>query len=222
MTITATLIYRFTYENPFSYSKWDEGRGYIFKDERRKYIWKTTGHGMQDKNKESVKCVIGNKYSFEATEKGVITYKDEEETVLIRCKNFECVAEKEYAPVKKGITKAEQMATLKEGDQIITMDYARYKKHYSDCEKVVGSYVAFGCGEGGEQYIDVIVRAGRMKNSGVRGKSYGYYRFETPEGEYIDLKAISEETASRRVPEGSKLVGEGYSIGHNTYRIEMF
>lgn len=54
---------------------------------------------------------------------------------------------------------------LPDGDRH-TMRYSAYKKHYSDCKTVPGTY------DKDLKTIDVIVPEGRMKPSGVRGKRY--------------------------------------------------
>ncbi len=47
-----------------------------------------------------------------------------------------------------------------------TMRYSQYKKHYSDCKTVPGSY------DRRFKTIDVIVPEGRMKPSGTRGERF--------------------------------------------------
>lgn len=46
------------------------------------------------------------------------------------------------------------------------MKYSRYKKSYSDCETIHGTY------DKETKTIGVVIPDGRMKNSGVRGQSY--------------------------------------------------
>lgn len=82
---------------------------------------------------------------------------------------------------------------------IETMLYRRYKKHYSDCETIPGTY--------DETYktIKVIVPDGRMKPSGVRGQSFRYLEFtgtEIKTGRAVRcvIKAISVENARKRLP----------------------
>ena len=76
------------------------------------------------------------------------------------------------------------------------MKYRQYKKHYADCETVAGSY-----DDGGGHYeatIDVIIRNGRLKASGVRGKFYRGYQMQNESGEMVTYRAVSEENALRR------------------------
>lgn len=53
---------------------------------------------------------------------------------------------------------------------IIRMRYRDYKNHYADCKTVEGSYSATS------KMIKVIIPEGRMKPSGVRGKSFMEYQ----------------------------------------------
>lgn len=55
---------------------------------------------------------------------------------------------------------------------IETMLYRRYKQHFSDCETIIGSY------NKELKTIDVIIPEGRMKKSGVRGRTFHYMEFE--------------------------------------------
>lgn len=74
--------------------------------------------------------------------------------------------------------------------------YSRYKKHYSDCEKVSGSY------DENTKTIEILIPEGRMKPSGTRGERYSYFRIKVVyEGkEYeIPAKAISYENALKQV-----------------------
>lgn len=63
------------------------------------------------------------------------------------------------------------------------MPYRQYKAHYSDCETIIGSYKEY-VHEYGHRYeyspatIKVIIRDGRLKASGVRGKHFSNYWIE--------------------------------------------
>lgn len=205
MTITAKLIKRIEMDNPFSYSKWDVIYLNVFADaDGYKYIWKTSTTPIFEKS-NVFRC--GNTFTFDATFKERKEYKGEIETVVTRCKNFVLVDE--YKPVpKKRITAEEQLATLKDGDTVIRMAYARYKKHYSDCETVVDSFETLYGWDGIERkVIKVIIRDGRMVASGTRGKEFAYYRFQSPAGPYVDIKAITLENAIKRAPKDSVYIG---------------
>lgn len=83
--------------------------------------------------------------------------------------------------------------------EVIRMKYKSYKERYGDCETVCGSY------DKTNKTIEVMIPDGRMKNSGVRGKSYGYYHFDGVENEtnrkvQITIKAVSVENAIKKLP----------------------
>ncbi len=82
--------------------------------------------------------------------------------------------------------------------QRIRMKYRDYKQHYADCE-TLGDY------DKSDKTITVLVPDGRMKKSGVRGQTYRYITFRgvekaTGRPVRITLKAISVETAKKRLP----------------------
>ena len=68
-----------------------------------------------------------------------------------------------------------QLASLKDGDTILTMTYKNYKEHYSDCELLANSYCEKDTIYGRVASIKVIVRNGRLKKSGVRGEHFYDY-----------------------------------------------
>ena len=76
-----------------------------------------------------------------------------------------------------------------------TMTYSRYKKHYSDCETVSGSY------DKATKTIVVIIPAERMKKSGVRGQHFsGYELYCIDNGRKcaISYRAVSLENARKQ------------------------
>lgn len=80
-----------------------------------------------------------------------------------------------------------------------TMLYRRYKQHFSDCEIIAGSY------DKELKTIDVIIPEGRMKKSGVRGKTFHYMEFKGVEiatGRKVrcTVKATCVENAIKRLP----------------------
>lgn len=80
--------------------------------------------------------------------------------------------------------------------KIETMKYSRYKKHYSDCETIKGSYNKYS------RTIDVIIPEGRMKASGVRGQQFNGYEFEftNSEGTFkTTYRAVCKENAIKRL-----------------------
>lgn len=150
---------------------------YKMTDESDKvYVWKTTSWlALNDKpiNRGSIIVIT-------ASIKGEAEYKGEKQIELTRVKVKEVIevgktweqiqAEKEQTRKAK---RAEQMASLKGNDFIWTMPYKQYKERYADCETVIDSFVRprFGV-----SHIDVIIREGRLKASGVRGKHFHSYR----------------------------------------------
>ena len=121
-------------------------------------------------------------------------------------KNFEekKIEEERKKEEERENKKKAQLESIKEDDIVWTMNYSRYKKFYSDCETLIDSY------REGDTYrpstIIVIIRGGRLKNSGVRGQQYGYFIFCNEEGKAMHIKAISEDSAKRQV--SKKFKGE--------------
>jgi hypothetical protein len=136
-----------------------------------------------------------------ATIKGEGEYRGEAQIELTRAKLISV----DHAPVLptkeelQAARKAEQLASLMEGDFVWErMDYKQYKEHYADCETVAGSFFRNRYGN----YIDVIIRAGRLKASGVRGKHYSGYELHFDlDGErvYTPFRAVSEENAIKQL-----------------------
>lgn len=140
------------------------------------YVWKTTSWLVF--NDEPINR--GSVIVIAATVKGESEYNGEKQTEINRVKVKEVIemgksweqiqAEREQAREAK---RAEQLASLKGEDFVWTMPYKQYKERYADCETVIDSFVRprfGGC------YIDVIIREGRLKASGVRGKHFHSYR----------------------------------------------
>ena len=100
---------------------------------------------------------------------------------------------KEELEAKK---REEQLASIKDGDAIWRMPYKQYKEHYSDCETVAGSYE---CSDRGYKTIEVILRKGRVKNSGVRGERFSRYAFILENGHRVIYKAVCCENAEKRL-----------------------
>lgn len=199
-----TLINEFEYTNPYyrttTYT-------YIMKDaEGNVLIWKTTstlmfeyvnekGHHRNDVIRK------GDTMRIEGKVKEHSEYKGTKQTVLTRCK-FSLVC---HAPTEEELNakKAEQQTqSLNEGDFIWEMPYHQYKEHYSDCETVIGSYDDHTDSRGfrhGVPTIKVIIRAGRLKNSGVRGQHFKGFEFETDDGKKVCYRAVCEENARKQM-----------------------
>ena len=77
------------------------------------------------------------------------------------------------------------------------MAYRNYKKHYSDCETVPGTY------DKGTKTIEVIVPDGRMKPSGVRGECFSTYElwYEFPDGRkcFTPYRATCRKNAEKQL-----------------------
>lgn len=162
-------------------------------------VWKSSSIMSVDEGPNYTTYFIkrGGKLSITATVKDHKEYKGTNQTVILRPKYkvlSKAMTREEYL----GMKAKELLATLQEGDYTWEIPFKQYKQHYSDCETVPGSF------KEGTQYqpkalITIIVRKGRMKNSGVRGEKFGYYTFRNELGKEITYKAVSEENATNRV-----------------------
>ena len=155
-----------TLQNHFSY---DNNYGlmhiYLFSDSENNVLcWKTS---------TKMETSQGDVIRISASVKGVEDYKGTTQTVIQRVKVLEVISK--YVDVKS----AKQLESLSENDFVWHMKYSQYKEHYSDCETIVGSY--------NSQYktIGVIIREGRLKNSGTRGMHYSGYQFRLLDGSTI-------------------------------------
>ncbi len=176
-------------------------------DQEHVMVWKTTSamflsvreHDARDPELVRDKWIPINRgdiIEITATVKEHGTYKDQEQTEVQRLKVNKII---EKVPTKEEIEenkKQEQIESLKGEDFIWRMPYKQYKEHYSDCETVIGSYEA---DEHRASTIEVIIREGRLKASGVRGKHFSGYCFQSEEGKKITYCAVSEENALKRV-----------------------
>lgn len=201
VTAEVTLINEFEFTNTYyrttTYT-------YIMKDdEGNVLVWKTTstlGFNYINGNGHERYDVIrkGDTLHIEGKVKEHGEYKGTKQTVLTRCK-FSLIAHK---PDEVALKREQQMQTLAEGDEIWEMLYKQYKEHYSDCETVSGSFDNHPDSRGvptGHPTIKVIIRAGRLKKSGVRGQHYKGFEFTTDDGGKVCYRAISEETARKRM-----------------------
>lgn len=199
--ITATLTGEYKYTTSYGWRE-TTNRIYTMKDDDGNVlVWKTTGFLVIEKVVtdrsgreyiESEFAHLGDRIRIKGTVKDHSEYKGTEQTVLTRVKLVEITAE---APTKEELEeakRAEQIASLKEGDDVLYMPYRNYKNHYSDCETLAGSY------DNNDRTIGVIVRNGRLKASGVRGKHYSGYSLKNEKGERVVYRAICEENAIRR------------------------
>lgn len=166
------------------------------------YVWKTTGHLMKETvlgNPEDEYREVdtyfprkGDVFTIRATVKGETEYKGEPQTEVNRVVVKEIVSKYQEAVVEAKAEKQKQSIDLEAGDRIVEMSYKGYKQHYADCETVEGSY------DDEFKTIKVIVRAGRMKPSGTRGKHYKGYELKNELGHTTTYRAVCEENAIKR------------------------
>ena len=181
-------------------------RIYTFNDENGNVlVWKTSKcisiEAGKDRNGNDIYYVAdkGDKLNISGTVKDHSTYKEVEQTELQRVK-FSFIERAVSYNEKKAAKQKDQLATLSGGDFIWVMPYKQYKEHYSDCETIYGSYDDHKeSRDWTPATIEVIIREGRLKPSGVRGEHYSGYQMENELGEKITYRAVSEENALKRV-----------------------
>lgn len=199
ITVEVKLVHEFQYTDyRFSYYGKDHFT-YIMEDaDGNAFVWKTTNMlGMdvlkEERNESKYYTFEGVHKGDTCTIKGTVKehseYKGVQQTVLTRCK----VTAIEHAPDEVEIKKEQQMQSLEEDDFIWKMPYRQYKEHYADCETLSGSYDdEFGT-------IKVIIRAGRLKNSGVRGQHFYTFKFATDDNNFKFYRAVNEFNARKRM-----------------------
>jgi len=203
VTVKATYVKSIEYTDyKFSYYGTTH-RTHIFRDEDgNTVVWKTTNvvlapHPAPRYDGEEICPPIGSIVELTGTVKAHDTYKDQPQTVVTRCK-FKLVELAKTDEEIQADKAAEQLASLKSGDNVMRMDYSRFKAHYSDCETVAGSFDRNE--HTGESTIEVIVREGRMKPSGVRGQHFFHFHFVNADGtKHSVLKAVCEKNARKRL-----------------------
>lgn len=219
--MAVTVKGAYSYEAP-AYGYGTETR-YIYTmtdDNGTVYVWKTTTH-MYEKILDPVNGwdidKQGRKWSYRsvnrgdrvvvaATIKGQSEYKGEPQTEVTRVKVKETLYK---APTPEEIREQKeaerqqrveaQLNSITGEDFIWTMPYKQYKEHYNDCETVEGSFKRH---KSGVSTIEVIIREGRLKASGVRGQHYSGYEFKfmiNGERHIITYRAVKEENALRRL-----------------------
>lgn len=141
----------------------------------------------------------GDTVVFKATVKEHGEYKGQDQTVISRVKLLAI----QHGPTQDELNEArrqEQLDSMQEGDELLNMRYSNYKAHYADCETLAGSY------DKNHRTIWVIVRAGRMVPSGVRGKKfYGWQLRNTETNKRMTFWAVSLENAYKQL---SREVGD--------------
>lgn len=209
LTVTVTYKARFEYTDyKFSYYGTTH-LTHIFEDaEGNTIVWKSTNmveyinDGSENPNRKGdVEFVTkGSTVELTGTVKEHSTYKDKEQTVVTRCKFKLVEMAKTDDEIRQEKAKA-QKATLAGKDFIWEMPYKQYKEHYADCETIFGSYDAHLDSRGVPQSdptIKVIIREGRLKNSGVRGQQFRYYTFKK-DNRARTYRAVCEENARKQL-----------------------
>lgn len=193
ITRDVVLVGRFSYQKRFGFSS-QTNYIYTMQDaDGNVFVWRTTRILDFAVNDELDFIRKGDTMQITGTVKEHSEYKGTKQTVLTRCK-FSLVARK---PDEEAIKREQQIITLKGKDFIWEMPYKQYKEHYSDCETVAGSYTKH---ENSASTIKVIIREGRLKNSGVRGKHFSGYSFLTTDGKHTcTYRAVSEENARKQL-----------------------
>jgi hypothetical protein len=199
-----TLDNIFQYED-FKYSYYGTTHyTYIMQDaDGNVLVWKTTSCLMiWDEVKQDNDIIRkGDTLVISGKVKEHTEYKGVKQTVLTRCK-YSLVS---HAPTQEELDAQmaeEQKQSLKEGDFIWEMPYRQFKEHYSDCETVAGSFDRHLDPWGRpvrEATIKVIIRDGRLKSSGVRGKRFYRFWFTTDHGTEVCYRAVCEENARKQM-----------------------
>ena len=211
-----------TVKNIYSYEAPAYGYGYetryiynMVAEDGTVYVWKTAACmslEIEDQNSNFANA-RGKKVAYSrinkddkivitASVKGQSEYKGQPQTEVNRVKVVERTFKaktweeiQEERRVEREHKAQEQRDSLSGEDFIWRMPYKQYKEHYSDCETVAGS---FERREFRPCTIEVIVREGRLKASGVREEHYSGYKLENKEGEQVVYRAVKEENAIRR------------------------
>lgn len=199
-----------TMKNVYEYKRPAYGYGYetayiysMETEDGTAYVWKTTVFLYEEDEEGNPKGRInkGDIIRIKATVKGQSEYNGQPQNELTRVKLVERIFKaktwEEIQEERKAAREAkvqEQRDSLSGEDFIWRMPYRQYKEHYSDCETIIGSFDRIR----GVATIQVIVREGRLKASGVRGEHYRGYRLQNEEGEQVVYRTVKEENAIRR------------------------
>lgn len=195
--------YKFSYYGATRYiytMRDDAGNVLVYKSGA--YLTFKTGEKDQWGNPVETGIRRGDKISISGTVKNHGEYKETKQTVLQRVRVKALI---ERQPTKQELEdkkREEQLASLTDGDFLWRMPYRQYKEHYSDCEILAGSFDE-GCDSHGrkiaETTVEVIIREGRLKNSGVRGEHFYGFEFKTANGGTVCYRAVSEENARKQM-----------------------
>ena len=192
--VEVTGVYK--YEKP-AFNGWDidTHRIYIMVDgEGNTYKWDTTKFLIKEDNASVER---GDVLEIKGTVKAHAEYREVEQTCLNRVKlvktihdaTADRIAREEQAEKERADKVQAQKDSIEVGDEVIRMAYRQYKNHYADCETVIDSY------RNSDHTIEVIVREGRMKVSGVRGKKMLGFKLQNNKGETVAYRATCAENA---------------------------
>lgn len=166
---------------------------YIFEDEEGNVLsWDTASTLWRREDEPSE---VGDVLEISGTVKAHKEYKGVEQTCLSRVKVITVIHESNERAERAARRAAQiqaQWDSLEEGDTTVRMPYRQYKEHYADCETIIDSY------SDETHTILVICRAGRIKNSGVRGEHFSGYTLESETGKKVNYRAVCEENAIKR------------------------
>ena len=203
-TATVRFTGEYHYNRP-AFNPWqDDETVYVYRfadTEGNTLVWKTTTGSVarewveEDETGAQYRrefANVGALVTIKATPKAEEEYKGVPQIVINRVKVEAIVEQAETREEREERERADQLATLAAGDQVIWMPYRQYKEHYADCETIRGSY-SRATGN-----IQVIVRAGRMKNSGTRGKHFAIWVFKDASGDEWSFYAVSKENALKQ------------------------
>ncbi len=181
---------------------------YVFEDTtttHRAYSCITSRQLLIEETLEPLK--VGDVVEFKCGITDTIkSFRGIEQTKIVRCSQFalrdhiDLEDEATQRALKRIQDKERQLTSIKQGDSLYTMTYSNYKKYYSDCETLIDSFEP--ASESKAAIITVIVRAGRLKGSGTRGRQYSYYVFQEvgkDNTEQVTIKAICEDNARRQL-----------------------
>ena len=151
------------------------------------YVWKTTtimgyetvcddGHNQFNRINE------GDVVRIKATIKGYSEYNGQPQTLVTRVvvidRTFKAKTPEEIQKEKeeeRRVKREAQLNSIADGDHVWEMPYKQYKERYADCETLIDSYKERN--KSRPALITVIIRSGRLKNSGVRGKHFHSFAF---------------------------------------------
>lgn len=197
---------------------WKTATGYLGRDVEVPY--ETQGAYMIDS--ENRKAWIwdsveeGDTFAFTASVKGETEYKGEPQTEIQRVKVTDILERPaKKAREDKEAKKQAQLDSIGENDLVWTMPYRQYKAHYSDCETIIDSYTEYTqeYGHGFEfspATIKVIIRDGRLKASGVRGKHFSNYWIEfTLNGDHTKCESFRAVCVENAIEQAKKLHPDG-------------